>query len=595
MSEYCYNINYRIYNNDICPNFYTKLNDKNELEYFDIWFNKITTQDGMEKLGLTTLQFLNGIPMNLDDFMEPPLIIDGDQAETGTIIGGAKKTIVEKNKEFLDKLQKFEYRGLTISNELNFKSDIIIDTEKIKVGISSLLSSANPIQKLISSINFVFLQRNPFNAKYKSSKRCEEITKKVINKLIGVRFRGIMIDESIKNSNILNLIVKAWIPAGGTKTPALVLYMYNKLPICISENCYRPCTSSADASKFARRQYCSKCYKFNLQLEKKRNELSDSELNKWIKINIPDGIKVSLSKDGVFSFEGGIKITYNYEKFCYNNVNPSYWVDNKNKPYTRQKDKRKITDEIPELYYTDRSTVPKTERPLNYRCELMKPWISYPSDIIEMDHISGSHSDNRIENIVFLCRICHAIKTVLNKDKAGGGDDGLSFMDAFMEHWAEASNYNLKWEEFKTEFNKLPSIIKELKKEAKREDAEVEEAKGEEEEEEDDEGDDGGEEEEDDEGDDGGEPEPEPDDDIALDVVQPQVPVPVKLTKAQKKIKDEYDKLYTLFSNTKNKGELKELLKAKDIKATEANLKPYMTIDEKEAVWKALAYKKYSY
>jgi hypothetical protein len=53
-----------------------------------------------------------------------------------------------------------------------------------------------------------------------------------------------------------------------------------------------------------------------------------------------------------------------------------------------------------------------------YFCELSEYYSHYPSDIYELDHKDGNHFNNIITNIMCLCKLCHAIKTKLQRDNA---------------------------------------------------------------------------------------------------------------------------------------------------------------------------------
>jgi 5-methylcytosine-specific restriction endonuclease McrA len=50
-----------------------------------------------------------------------------------------------------------------------------------------------------------------------------------------------------------------------------------------------------------------------------------------------------------------------------------------------------------------------------------------PSDCYHMDHINGNHSDNRPENIMTLCVMCHTIKGKRDGDFNGSKSTSLRF------------------------------------------------------------------------------------------------------------------------------------------------------------------------
>jgi hypothetical protein len=51
----------------------------------------------------------------------------------------------------------------------------------------------------------------------------------------------------------------------------------------------------------------------------------------------------------------------------------------------------------------------------------------YPTDCYHMDHINGNHSDNRVENIMTLCVMCHTIKGKMSGDFNGSKTTSLRF------------------------------------------------------------------------------------------------------------------------------------------------------------------------
>jgi 5-methylcytosine-specific restriction endonuclease McrA len=55
-------------------------------------------------------------------------------------------------------------------------------------------------------------------------------------------------------------------------------------------------------------------------------------------------------------------------------------------------------------------------------------YAEYPSDCYHMDHINGNHSDNRVENIMTLCMMCHTIKGKRDGDFNGSKTTSLRFV-----------------------------------------------------------------------------------------------------------------------------------------------------------------------
>jgi len=105
-----------------------------------------------------------------------------------------------------------------------------------------------------------------------------------------------------------------------------------------------------------------------------------------------------------------------YTNMCHNNFNPSYWDTT-----TVKRNGNKLIEPNYKFEYINKKdgmAYPIKINGKDYRCELMRPWNSYGKGIIELDHINGKHQENSIDNINPLCKICHAIKTDLQQDKA---------------------------------------------------------------------------------------------------------------------------------------------------------------------------------
>jgi len=65
---------------------------------------------------------------------------------------------------------------------------------------------------------------------------------------------------------------------------------------------------------------------------------------------------------------------------------------------------------------------------LGFLCPCDKSrYAEFPSDCYHMDHINGNHSDNRPENIMTLCVMCHTIKGKRDGDFNGSKSTSLRF------------------------------------------------------------------------------------------------------------------------------------------------------------------------
>lgn len=54
----------------------------------------------------------------------------------------------------------------------------------------------------------------------------------------------------------------------------------------------------------------------------------------------------------------------------------------------------------------------------------------FPSDCYHMDHINGDHTDNRIDNIMTLCTMCHTRKGKMSGDFNGSKSSSLRFVQS---------------------------------------------------------------------------------------------------------------------------------------------------------------------
>jgi 5-methylcytosine-specific restriction endonuclease McrA len=65
---------------------------------------------------------------------------------------------------------------------------------------------------------------------------------------------------------------------------------------------------------------------------------------------------------------------------------------------------------------------------LGFTCPCDKTrYAEFPSDCYHIDHINGNHSDNRRENIMTLCMMCHTIKGKREGDFNGSKPTSLRF------------------------------------------------------------------------------------------------------------------------------------------------------------------------
>lgn len=225
---------------------------------------------------------------------------------------------------------------------------------------------------------------------------------------------------------------------------------------CINYNCYRISTRDNIG---AQRQECNKCTKNKADKIVKPLTADvdglDIQLNKTKKTidgKIYDCIEISC---------GEIKVGSSYDKMCFNNYNASYW----DKKTVRSDGYKRVDgDTLQPDFNTNEQTMFKykirglteTERKKEregktvlirglpagyvgdvklfnnekrYLCEMTYPFQSYLPGTIELDHVSGNHKDNTIDNIMPLCRICHSLKTYLAGDKGTGKDDKITSTD----------------------------------------------------------------------------------------------------------------------------------------------------------------------
>lgn len=73
-------------------------------------------------------------------------------------------------------------------------------------------------------------------------------------------------------------------------------------------------------------------------------------------------------------------------------------------------------------------TCENTDSRLGFQCPCdPNRYTEFPSDCYHMDHINGNHRDNRIENIMTLCVMCHTIKGKRDGDFNGSKSSSLRF------------------------------------------------------------------------------------------------------------------------------------------------------------------------
>jgi hypothetical protein len=261
-------------------------------------------------------------------------------------------------------------------------------------------------------------------------------------------------DEKRTKITIISKISQQYIKTDKTGYFQKCMYFWNKAVRCLNTNCYRPARSGAKATTTKQRQECQECTDYR-QIVYARGPGNEEPIDDNL---IPEGVKIKFKKENdIFRISCKIvKIKLIYEKFCYNNFNESYWKDMKGILYERGKvrnvDPLIFSPDIinrPAISYLTKQGIKKElstyqiERngvmvDVPYKCELQLPWDSYPNDIIEIDHISGNHKDNRAENIQPLCKMCHAVKTYLAQDKATSGST-IAGIDAYFTNLLKIS------------------------------------------------------------------------------------------------------------------------------------------------------------
>jgi hypothetical protein len=219
---------------------------------------------------------------------------------------------------------------------------------------------------------------------------------------------------------------------GGEDVPMISQYGGEKIAFCINLYCFRPARFDEVGKQ---RQECNQCKAHFI--EKKIDPLTGLK-------NIPKrefntgyywSEKPIINKPNYFSVNNDLrKIELSYTNMCYNNFNPSYWGvlparkngDDIKAAEAKQDEFQYIVPLTAEQKLLKKEPVRVSQR-VNikgapYRCELTHYYLEYPTDHVELDHKSGDHFNNVIENIMPLCKMCHGMKTKLQGDKGIGSE-----------------------------------------------------------------------------------------------------------------------------------------------------------------------------
>jgi hypothetical protein len=226
---------------------------------------------------------------------------------------------------------------------------------------------------------------------------------------------------------------------------------YNMMPYCCNSACYRMARNELVAEKKGQpkkqdaifvsiRQDCEKCDKMRNSLDENKpfthgfvviknngRTLFFKTMPESVKSKFCENANVELRNDKInMAFNGDdIKIEeFNSEIELKRSINdPTYYMvrgsARQQCPLNLIGDKWDINDN--RLTEQQKEYLRKNIY-LNGRISMV--YHSMVSNCFEMDHISGSHTDNKASNIWTLCKICHAQKTRLGGD-FGSGKDGV--------------------------------------------------------------------------------------------------------------------------------------------------------------------------
>ena len=334
-------------------------------------------------------------------------------------------------------------RGFTvpISDIQAYNYEININDMNISRS-NDAVDSGEILYCFLKNIYFLLIQSNKSNGITQSKiiANNSKILKHIIDnsKILNDKY---LIDKSflkkMKDGKkiIINDIMTSFIKKDDTSNFQKYMYFFNKAVKCLNVNCYRPAKSGAVADTTKQRQECGKCTAYREKFYENRAS------HKGIEKYRPEGVKI-IPKDKLIDGKKYFNLVCEilpveliYEKFCYNNKNLAYWTGLDGKQYIRGKERglngTKYDPKMESILFYDKEEkeeinlyIPKYNEKkkrieyVQYFCELNNSWDAYPSDITEIDHISGNHQDNRPENIQPLCKICHAMKTKLAQDKA---------------------------------------------------------------------------------------------------------------------------------------------------------------------------------
>lgn len=86
---------------------------------------------------------------------------------------------------------------------------------------------------------------------------------------------------------------------------------------------------------------------------------------------------------------------------------------------------------IPGVQFVKKHLCENSDGRLGFLCPIDSTRYSeFPSDCYHMDHINGNHTDNRIENIMTLCTMCHTRKGKMSGDFNGAKSSSLRFVQS---------------------------------------------------------------------------------------------------------------------------------------------------------------------
>ena len=111
----------------------------------------------------------------------------------------------------------------------------------------------------------------------------------------------------------------------------------------------------------------------------------------------------------------GNKIPYCINQGCEKNVAIRHWtaqhIPSLKTECNRCSTNRKKGNKIDGIIYHKKDYCENKDNILGFICPIDKSrYGEFPTDIYDMDHIDGDHHNNTPENVITICKVCHARK-----------------------------------------------------------------------------------------------------------------------------------------------------------------------------------------